>query len=84
MFFLADGLLIIRASFSNCVSRPELSVLNFRNSSSSWLKVVALVSSCVLAQNSCIRCCSGCSNSSCVSDCSSSSCALDCSNSSFS
>jgi hypothetical protein len=55
MFFLVDGLLIICASFSNCVSRPELSVLNFRNSSSSWLKFVVLVSSCVLAQNSCIR-----------------------------
>jgi hypothetical protein len=32
--FLADSLLIIGASFSNCVSGPELPVLNFRNSSS--------------------------------------------------
>jgi hypothetical protein len=63
-FFLADGLLVISVSFSNYVSEPELLILNFRNSSSSWLEVVVLISSCGSAQNSCIRCCSDCSSSS--------------------
>jgi hypothetical protein len=61
--YLADCLLIIGVLFSSYVSEPKLPILNFRNSSSSWLKVVALVSSYVSAKNSCIRYCSDCSSS---------------------
>jgi hypothetical protein len=82
MFFLADDLWIIGALFSNCVSGLELPILNFRNSSSSWLKVVALVYSCVSAQNSYMKCCSDCSSSSCVTYCFSTY-VSDCSSSSF-